>query len=123
MIDSGWAPPAIMGVGTGAVAKATLRLWATNGSSSGGDFYLVTDNAWSESTVTWDNAPAGDGGPVGSLGAVAAGRWYELDVSAVVTGDGPISFRAASTNPDGADYASREHAGNLPAQLVIEMSQ
>ncbi len=113
----------VTGVGTRAVAKATLRLWATDGSSSGGDFYLVTDNAWSESTVTWDNAPGAAGGPVGSLGAVAAGSWYELDVSALVTGDGPISFRAASTNPDGADYASKENIGNPPAQLVIELGE
>ncbi len=113
----------VAGVGAGTVAKATLRLWATDGSNSGGDFYRVTNNAWSEATVTWDNAPAGDGGLVGSLGAVAAGNWYELDVTAVVTGDGPISFRAASTSTNGADYASKESVANFPPELVIELNQ
>lgn len=79
-----------------------------DGSKSGGGFYLVTDPSWSESTVTGDNAPAGDG--------------YELDVTGFVTGAGPISFRAASTSQDGADYASKENFFNPAPQLVVEVS-
>ncbi len=46
-------------IGTSTVADATLRLYNTNPSSSGGDFHAVTDSAWSQKTVTWNNAPAG----------------------------------------------------------------
>ena len=60
-----------------------------------------------------------DGGVLGSLGAVAVGNWYELDVTPLVTGDGPVSVRITSSDPNGADYSSKEHTtGNAPYRAI-----
>ena len=42
----------------GVVSRATLRLYATAGSSVGFSVRGVTDNTWGETTITYNNAPA-----------------------------------------------------------------
>ena len=112
----------VAGVGASTVLNATLRVHATDGSSVGGDFTATTDTGWSESTVTWDSAPVPNGIVLGSLGPVALGNWYELDVTPLITGDGPVSIRVSSTSPNGADYASKENISGLAPELVITLS-
>jgi hypothetical protein len=90
------------------VVQARLVLACLNGSNSGGRF-APTSSDWTESTVTWANAPAA-GSSVASLGAVISGLVYEVDVTPLVTGDGAFSMRVDSTSSDGADYASRENS-------------
>ncbi|PZR62030.1 MAG: hypothetical protein DLM71_07380 [Chloroflexi bacterium] len=107
----------LTGIGLGTVDSARLRLYATDPSRVGGTFTL-TATAWSESSVTWNNAPAGTT-TVGTLGAVATGGWYELDVTSAVRADGTYSFRASSTSADGANYASREDTQGRGPQLVV----
>ena len=111
----------VSGLAGATVTAATLRLYVTDSSSVGGDVWLVTDNSWLESTVTWNNAPAGDGGLVGSIGDVSRDTWVELDVSGLVTGDGVISLRISSTSSNGVDYASKEHLSGNAAELVVEL--
>lgn len=109
----------VSGVGSSSVLSATLRLFNIDRSSFGGDFWIVTDPGWSQDTVTWANAPAGDGGFLGSLGSVSAGTWYEIDVTALVTGDGAVSIRITSDNRNGADYASTENSNGNAPQLIV----
>jgi len=78
------------------VATATLRLYVTNSSPDGGTIRTSTNSSWDESTVTWNNAPPADGPVVGDLGDVNSGGWAEVDVTAAVTGDGPLTLRASS---------------------------
>jgi hypothetical protein len=100
------------------VVSAKLRLYDVDPSSKGGDFYQVTDNTWSEKTVTWNTAPAAETTLLASLGAVSVGNWYEVDLTSLITGDGTYSLRIVSTSSDGADYSSKEGAN--PPQLVIQ---
>jgi chitodextrinase len=101
------------------IESATLRLHATNPSSTGGDVRAVADDAWNEQTITWANAPPAADSSVGSIGPVATGNWYAVDVTALVTGDGPASMRVTSSSSDGADYSSTEGAAALAPQLHI----
>jgi uncharacterized repeat protein (TIGR01451 family) len=111
---------AVSGVGAGEVVSATLRLYCVGGAvRSGGDFHGAADNGWLESTVTWDTAPVADWITVGSLDAVAAGNWYDVDVTPLVTGDGTYSLRVTSPSPDGADYSSKEGSPGLAPQLLV----
>ncbi|GGM20782.1 MULTISPECIES: CBM96 family carbohydrate-binding protein [Micromonospora] len=73
---------------------------------------------WSEGTLTYANRPAAIGSPLGSLGKVLRNTWYELDVAAVVTGNGTYAFSLSSTNPDGAYYDSRETSAFAPRLVV-----
>jgi len=113
---------AVSGVGPGAIASAKLRLYAVNGSSSGGDFYRVADTTWGEASVTWNTAPAADPLPLASLGAVAVNAWYEVDLTSLVTGDGIYSLRVTSTSSDGADYTSREGTAAFIPHLVVTLA-
>ncbi|GAA3763105.1 DUF7594 domain-containing protein [Micromonospora maritima] len=111
---------AVSGVG-GTVTNAKLRLRTisgNNGSSVGGTVRAMSSTSWSETGTTWNNQPAIDGATLGSIGSVGAGSWYEVDVTAAVTGNGTFSFGATSTSSDGAYYSSRESGGNAP-QLVV----
>ena len=101
------------------VTGVRLRLHNTDPSPSGGAFFQTVSSSWSEGTATWDNAPATTGSAVGSLGAVSAGTWYEIDLSAVVTGDGVVSLRITSLSSDGANYASSEGSAGLGPQLIV----
>lgn len=111
----------VAGVGGGTITSATLRLYVVDSSSYGGTFVGMTDSNWSESTVTWANAPLGDGGTVATLGKVSRNAWIEVDVTAAVLGDGPFSLRIASIVKNGVDYTSKEHASGNAPELVIEL--
>lgn len=112
---------AVSGVGVDSIISAKLRLYNVGSSVVGGDFYRVADNSWSESSVTWNNAPAA-GSKFASLGAVTKNNWYEVDVKPLITGDGEYSLRVQSASSDGADYSSKEASGLAP-QLVITVGQ
>ena len=104
------------------ITGAKLRLHCVDSSGSGGEFRRVADQSWSETTVTWNNAPAGDTSVLGSLGGVTAGAWYELDVGSLVTGTGSVSVRASSGSSDGARYSSKEGTAGLAPQLVVSVA-
>lgn len=109
----------VSGVAGRQVTSAVLRLYNQNDSSCGGQFHVVTDNSWSENTVTWNTAPAYEPAPIATLGKVAISTWYEVDLTTWITDDGIYSLRITSTCNDKADYSSRE--GSNPPQLVINV--
>ncbi|WP_436497170.1 CBM96 family carbohydrate-binding protein [Actinokineospora sp. HUAS TT18] len=107
-------------IGTATVAKAVLRLHTVNDANAGstgggGSVAKASSTSWSESGLTWANQPT-TGSPVASLGPVVRDTWYEVDVTAAVTG-GVVSLAITSAHADGADYDSRESAAK--PQLVI----
>ena len=94
--------------GTVTAAKLRLRtISGNNGSANGGTFKAMSNTSWSETGTTWNNQPAIDGATLGTLGAVCRDGWYEIDVLALVTGNGTFSIGATSTNTDGAYYDTR----------------
>jgi len=112
----------VSGVNGRAITSAKLRLFNVDASGSGGDFHRVADNLWSESTVTWNTAPAGDAAVLASLGSVVANSWYEVDVTALISGDGTYSLRVTSLSTNGADYASKEGAAGFAPQLIVTVN-
>jgi chitodextrinase len=110
---------AVSGVGSRQLVSAKLRLYCEDGSGVGGAFYRVVDNTWSEGTITWNTAPAADTISFATLGAVAAGSWYEVDVRSLVTGDGTFSLKMVSTSADGAYYTSKEGTAGFAPQLIL----
>ncbi len=102
---------------SGSVLSAKLRLFCTDGGTSGGRVYPVS-SAWSETGVNWNNRPGLPANSLATLGAVLVGSWYELDVSSAVTGPGLVSFALATGNTNTVLYSSREGAN--PPVLVVE---
>ncbi len=102
--------------GTQGVQRAKLRLYATSNTTDGPTIY-ATSNNWSESTITWRQAPAATGGPIDDRGVITSGTWVEYDVTSVVKGDGTYNFILMTDTADGLRAMSKE-ATNRP-QLVL----
>lgn len=107
----------VSGVGTQTVTAVKLRLYNVNASNDGGGFFEAVNSTWTETGVTWTNAPPVGGPQFGSLGSVQAGNWYEVDLTGILTGDGLVSIRVTSSSANGAYYSSKE--GSNPPELVV----
>ena len=105
------------------ITDARLRLTVGNAtddnSAHGGDVFGVAPTAWSQGSVTWNNAPAPVGSRVASLGAVALNTTYLVNVTPLVTGDGMVTIRVSSTSSDGVRYFSREGSTTQAPQLQV----
>ncbi len=101
---------------SGAVSKATLRLYASNNLSSGIVVKRVANNSWDEMSINYNNAPA-IGTKIAASGAVTAGAWFGIDVTSYVTGNGTFSFAIINPNATSLRFDSRQ--GTNKPQLVV----
>jgi chitodextrinase len=120
-VEQGLLRFTVSGVGSAAIQSVKLRLYNVNSSEFGGAVYYVLDDLWQEATVTWDTAPAPEATPVATLGAVSAGSWYEIDLTALVTADGTYSLRMSSTASNGADYTSKDGTAGFRPEVVVTL--
>jgi hypothetical protein len=109
----------VSGIGTRTVESARLELFSTNGSDHGGEVRRAAADGWSEATVTWSTAPAAHPDPVAALGPVATDAWHEVDVTALVVGDGPVSFRLDPVSTDKVLYTSSEGTPGFAPRLIV----
>ncbi|HSM39105.1 MAG TPA: DNRLRE domain-containing protein, partial [Candidatus Limnocylindrales bacterium] len=97
-------------------SSARLSLYIRSNASSGVEIRSVSDTGWDESTMTWDDAP-----PIGPIVATSApasaGTRVEVDVSGLVTQNGPVSF--AVTTSDSTAVAIRSRESNDVPQLIV----
>jgi hypothetical protein len=103
--------------GVSSVASAKLRMFAVDGSPDGGAVYGSDSSNWSEATVTYRSRPRWGSTPGPSFGPVAAGSFYEVDVTDLVNGGGPVTLFVLTSSSDQADYSSDE--GASPPQLIV----
>jgi hypothetical protein len=106
----------VQGLG-GAIASAKLRLYANSSSTVGCKVFSVPDVSWGERTITFNNAPA-LGAQIGSYGAFKSSAWIEIDVTALVKGNGTFSLAVSGLNGTAVSLASRE-SGTFVPQLVV----
>jgi len=100
----------------GPVSGAKLRLYSTDGGPDGGSVYAVS-NAWSESTLNWNNRPLLGGTVLGSAGAAPTPGFVEINLGDWITGNGTYSFAIATSSSNSVIYDSRE--GTNPPQLIL----
>jgi len=98
------------------VTGAVLRLYVTDPSTEGG-MLTAAPGGWSESTLTWENAPGVGALVLDSAALVFPDTWVEFDVSELVTGPGSYDFGLSSGSSNSAIYSSRE--GAHPPELVV----
>ena len=101
---------------TGTVQAAKLRVFVVDASSAGGSAYTV-GNGWTETGLTWNNAPPIGPSPLSTAGAAPLGTWVEFDVRAAIASSTTVSFALSGGAGDAVDYSSR--TGTNPPQLVI----
>ncbi|KAL7470366.1 hypothetical protein ACHAXS_010582 [Conticribra weissflogii] len=138
------------------VVRAAIGLHSMTGCAHGGDVY-VTHSDWDEAGLTWDsapekatflggdanggastarsvssgNAPAAGAEPLASLGPIESGRWYDVDVTSVVSlwrsrhymAQDFLSVRISSDVDSRCMYASLEFEDDeLAPRLVVDYS-
>ena len=108
----------VSGVTGRTVVSAKLRFYCFEPAIVGGIFYRTTNDLWKEGTITWSNAGATTT-KVATLGYVAAGKTYDVDVSAFIKGNGVLSLAIATPSADGAAYYSKERGGVYVPKLII----
>ena len=110
----------------GLIAKATLRLYATDSSDDGGSVYQVSNNydesrtSWKEAGLQWPNAPRLEGEALASAGSVNAEEFVEFDVTGSVAADGEYSYAVWNASGDAILYSSKE--GTIPPELIVEVN-
>ncbi len=104
---------------TAPVASATLVLTAQSNLTSGVEVRAVADHGWSEATLDAQNAPSFAGDVAASSGPLQAGTSYNLDVTSLVSGDGPIDLAITDPSSTAVALSSRE-SGNGP-KLVVQL--
>jgi parallel beta-helix repeat protein len=102
---------------TDVVTTATLRLFASSNHSVGFDVRGVADNSWTESGITFENAPAFSPTVAVSTGPLTGGTWYELDVTSLVNGNGQVSFALTTTHTTALSVGSKE--SSTPPSLQV----
>lgn len=105
---------------SGSVTKATLSVRASGASSTGVSARVVANNTWTESGLTYNNAP-GLGAELSHSAGFASGSWVPLDVTSVVVSQGPVSVGISTATGDKKTFATRESSS--PPRLVIETSE
>ncbi len=111
---------------SGAVESAKVRLYVTDPSPDGGSLSSVsndydgTSTPWTETGLTWNNAPTIAGTTLASAVATTTGAWVELDVTGTVTGDGTYSFALESQSTDRAEFSTKEGANDPQLVLTVE---
>lgn len=99
-------------------AKLSLRIVQ----SGGNPVSLVTDSSWNENTITWNNAPAIDGGLVVNVPRSSRDGTLAAEVTNAVNSDtdGVITFAFTETFGQGLSYHSKE-AGQ-PPRLILTVA-
>jgi len=105
---------------TGAVQSATLRVYANSGLAWGFDAY-TTPSTWTETGLTYQNAPARAATKLGSFPSGTATGWTTVPVTAAVTANGTYSFALVGTYWQEISLATRETGANAP-QLIVTTS-
>ncbi|MBM7857214.1 CBM96 family carbohydrate-binding protein [Lentzea nigeriaca] len=98
-------------------AKATLRVFSQTSGSTPVLLSAVADTTWSETGVTYNNAPP-IGAQLGSSGALTAGTWVSYDVTSKVTANGLYSFALTTASTSSRTFDSRE--GTNKPEIVFE---
>lgn len=103
---------------TTSVTHATLRLHSFDASSAGVRVHNVSNNTWTESGITYGNAPV-IGSVAATSSAASANAWVEVDVTSLITGNGTYNI-ALTTTGGLLRFVSRE--GPNPPELVVEVA-
>lgn len=111
----------------GDIGQAVLRLKRQSGiGSDTHTAYVVSDDSWAESSITWSNKPS-HGPALGSAVVPPDGAWLELDVTSQVAsdwrGDQAFSVLLISDGDSLVSYYSREADSSVnQPQLVITVA-
>jgi phosphatidylinositol-3-phosphatase len=107
-----------LGSMSGVVTSATLQVYANSSSSTGYEVHR-TSSVWSETGITWANAPA-VGTLVSTMGAFGANTTTSVDVTPAITPGAVVAFVLVGRGPTAVSLGSRE--SSRPPLLVLTLA-
>jgi parallel beta-helix repeat protein len=102
--------------GTDLSGGVKLRIFAQSNHSTGVTSYSVANTTWTETGITYDNAP-NVGEASGKSGPLAVSTWAEIDVTSAVVSTGKVSLALKTASNTALRITSRE--GTNKPRLVI----
>jgi hypothetical protein len=102
---------------SGPPRSARLRLFVTDASAGGPRAFSVA-NGWTETGITWNNAPAIAGIALAAAPSAPLNSWVEFDVTSAISGNGTFSLAVKGGSSDNVYFNSRQATTNKP-QLVV----
>jgi hypothetical protein len=102
---------------SGTVTSAKLRMYANSSNSTGYTVKSLSNNSWTETGITYSNAPA-PGGSLATSPAITSGKWVEADITSYIKGNGTYNLVLDTTSSTNTSLAARESGANAP-QLVV----
>ena len=99
------------------ISKAIFQIYANSSSNGGYQVHQVNNNSWAENTINFTNAPSFND-ILASSGPIASGHWIQVDVTSLITGEGPVSLALTDPGVTAVSLASRETNTNAP-QLIV----
>jgi len=106
----------IQGV-SGTVIAAELRVFVETSQAVGHDVHVSPNNAWQETTLTYENAPA-FGDSLGFSGPLLAGTYSSVPVTGQVPRNGEVTFVLTTSSTSAVRYSSRENLATPPILVV-----
>ena len=105
---------------TGTVSAVKLRLFVTDAASDLQSVFVIADNSWTETGITYTNAPALPGSAAGSAAAPTVGAYVEITLAPTTVNSSltTLSLAIKNAGTNSAIFSSREDATNKP-QLVV----
>ncbi|WP_127580065.1 polysaccharide lyase family 8 super-sandwich domain-containing protein [Paenibacillus koleovorans] len=105
------------------ISHATLQLYGSSDAAATIQVYAVTNDAWTESGLTYNNGPAGTGSAAASFTTATTAQSYFLNLTSLaqsnLSGNGILSVVLISnTSTALTDFNSKENAAS-PPQLII----
>ena len=103
------------------VSRATLRMFVTNGSGGAVNLKAVSDNSWTEGSLSFDNRPAKGAVLKTFTPGTTIGVWLQVDLTSAVAGKaGSLMSGVLDTaSSDGFAFNSSE-AGTNRVELVVQ---
>ena len=106
----------VSGLSGAAVQSAKLRLYA-NSTAGGLSVNGLANNSWTETGLTFANAPA-PGNAIKTSAAATGGQWLTIDISSYVKAEGTYNLVLTPIDATNFSLGARETGANAP-QLVI----
>jgi N-acetylneuraminic acid mutarotase len=112
----------------GSLSSAKLRFYGHNTDNTNTvslSAYGVSNDSWTESGITFNNAPAASTSALGAVNVGSSTKYYEIDVTNFVktqcAGDKIVSFllRDASNQNTNLAFNSKEKGTNKPQLLIV----
>ena len=107
----------VSGLNGAPVTSAKLRIYANSANSTGFTVHALTNNTWTETGITYNNAPA-PGSTLVTSTAITASTWVVVDISSYVKAEGTYNLALTINSPTNTSLASREAGADAP-QLVV----